>query len=188
MNQDISNWITILEAEDPMKVYLQPLKYSTGDLDPILSKDNVEYHYRVLSQGYVDRYNNKEGDPAFNLGGAKLHNLFWQQLKAPSGSNSPSGQISDLINKKYKSYDYFQNEFIETALTIQGSGWIYLSRNGDIKTTPNQTFRSDILLPIDMWEHSFMDYVPSKNAKKKYVKNMFKIIDWQVINDRLNSK
>ena len=52
-----------------------------GDLSPVLSKDNVDYHYNVLSKGYVDRYNKKEGDPKFNYGGAMLHNLFWTQVK-----------------------------------------------------------------------------------------------------------
>ena len=63
------------------KLELTKLPYNTGDLAPVLSKDNVEYHYNVLSKGYVNRYNNQEGDPKFNYGGAMLHNLFWSQLK-----------------------------------------------------------------------------------------------------------
>ena len=66
----------------------------------MLSKDNVEYHYNVLSKGYVNRYNNQEGDPKFNYGGAMLHNLFWSQLKKPSWSNTPTGAIKALIEKK----------------------------------------------------------------------------------------
>ena len=41
-------------------------------------------------------------------------------------------------------------------------------------------------MPIDMWEHSFTDYVPAKDAKKKYLQNMLKIVDWTVINSRLD--
>ena len=37
------------------------------------------------------------------------------------------------------------------AMGIQGSGWVYLSKSGDIKTTPNQSYKTDILMPIDMW-------------------------------------
>ena len=44
------------------KLELAKLPYKTGDLAPVLSKDNVEYHYNVLSKGYVNRYNNQEGD------------------------------------------------------------------------------------------------------------------------------
>ena len=73
------------------------------------------------------------------------------------------------------------------SMTIQGSGWVYLAKNGSIKTTPNQSYKSDILMPVDMWEHSFMDYIPAKDAKKKYMDGMMRIINWDVINQRLES-
>ena len=41
-------------------------------------------------------------------------------------------------------------------------------------------------MPIDMWEHSFTDYIPAKDAKKKYVESMMRIIDWEQINQRLS--
>ena len=60
-------------------------------------------------------------------------------------------------------------------------------KNGKIKTTPNQSYKTDILMPIDMWEHSFMDYIPAKDAKKKYMDGMMRIINWDIINQRLES-
>ena len=71
-------------------------------------------------------------------------------------------------------------------MKLQGSGWAYLSKNGAIKTTPNQSYKTDILMPIDMWEHSFMDYIPAKDAKKKYITGILKIINWETINQRLS--
>ena len=170
--------------EDKLEVVKLP--YKLGDLSPVLSKNNVDYHYNVLSKGYVDRYNAGEGDPDFNYGGAKLHNLWWTQLMKPAGSNTPSGSILELIKDKYSDYKKFQEELVKTAMGIQGSGWVYLSKKGELKTTPNQSFKKDILMPIDMWEHSFTDYVPAKDAKKKYLQNMLKIVDWSVINNRLD--
>ena len=170
------------------KLELAKLPYKTGDLSPVLSKDNVEYHYNVLSKGYVNRYNNQEGDPKFNYGGAMLHNLFWTQLKAPSGSNSPTGAIKSLIEEKHENYKNFKDSLVTMAMGIQGSGWVYLSKSGDIKTTPNQSYKTDILMPMDMWEHSFMDYVPAKDAKKKYLLNLCKIINWDVINNRIDGR
>jgi len=38
-----------------------------------------------------------------------------------------------------------------------------------------------------MWEHSFSDYVPAKDAKKKYIEGMMRIINWESINLRLQS-
>ena len=188
--QDIKQWIQLFEAKQSREktLVLEPLPYGMGDLDPVLSRANVEYHYGVLSRGYVNRYNAGEGDPDFNYGGAKLHNLFWAQLQAPRGSNLPQGTIKEFINEHHKDLDSFKETLLLTTMKLQGSGWVYLSRSGEIKTTPNQTYRTDILLPLDLWEHSFMDYVPAKDAKKRYITNIFKIINWSVINDRLNTK
>ena len=69
---------------------------------------------------------------------------------------------------------------------IQGSGWVYLSRSGDVKTIKNHAIRQDIVLLIDWWEHAWaLDYQADKS---KYLKNIWRAIDWSVINDRLNSK
>ena len=65
------------------KLEVVKLPYKLGELSPVLSKNNVDYHYNVLTKAYVRRYNDKEGDPNFNYGGAKLHNLFWSQLIKP---------------------------------------------------------------------------------------------------------
>ena len=71
---------------------------------------------------------------------------------------------------------------------IQGSGWVYLSKKGELKTTPNQSFKTDVLMPIDMWEHSFSDYTKEcKECKKKYLTSTMKLINWEVINNRLQS-
>jgi Fe-Mn family superoxide dismutase len=186
---DIRSYINLVETKSkPDQLILEKLPYKTSDLAPVLSKDNVEYHYNILSAGYVRRYNEREGDPNFNYGGAMLHNVFWQQLQSPKGSNKPIGAIKELIEQKYKSFDAFLDAVIIKSMSIQGSGWVYLSKSGEIKTTPNQSYKTDIMMPIDMWEHSFMDYVPAKDAKKKYITAIMRIINWSVINDRLNTK
>ena len=178
--------ITILREAKEDQIQLAKLPYKMTELAPILSEDNVKYHYNVLTKGYVNRYNAGEGDPDFNYGGAMLHNLFWTQLKAPGGANAPVGNIKTMIDDKYENIKGFTEELIKTATSIQGSGWAYLSKSGELKTTPNQSYKTDILMPIDLWEHSFVDYIPSKDAKKKYLQNMLKIVDWTVINNRLD--
>jgi len=90
-----------------------------------------------------------------------------------------------LIEHRFGDMKSFVDEMIATAMTIQGSGWVYLSKSGELKTTPNQSYKTDILMPIDMWEHSFTDYTPAKDAKGKYIKAMMTIIDWNQINMRM---
>ena len=88
-----------------------------------------------------------------------------------------------FINKHFGDYEKFKAAFLEEALKIEGSGWIYLAYNGSIKTIKNHEVRDDILLLVDWWEHAFLlDYGADK---KTYLKELWKIINWNVISTRL---
>jgi len=175
----------VMKEQKEEQLELQSLPYKITDLSPVLSKENVDYHYDILSRGYVNRYNNKEGDPNFNYGGAKLHNLWWQQFKPARDSSNYGGPIKQTIDANYGDLKGLEEKLVEAAMTIQGSGWVYLTKTGTIKTTPNQSYKPDVFMPIDMWEHSFIDYVPAKDAKVKYIKGVLRLIDWNAINRRL---
>jgi len=176
--------INLLEATTrPAKLETTPLPYGLKDLDPVMSADTLEYHYEHLAKGYAKRYNAGEGDADFNRAGSFLHNKLFTQFRAPKGSNRPKGAIAELIESKFKTYEDFQAAFTEEAMKIQGSGWIYLSTTGDIKTIKNHAVRTDIALLVDWWEHAWaLDY---KWDKERYLNNIWKIIDWTVINERL---
>jgi len=170
-------------TESKEKLELVDLPYSRTALAPVLSKANIDNHYGKLAKGYVDRYNKDEGDRTFNAAGAFLHNLFFPQFRAPRTSNKPNGQIRSLIERKFGSFDEFKEEVAEKAMKLQGSYWIYLSKTGTIKTIQNHQKRTDIALLIDWWEHSWItDYGADK---KKYLKNIWRIINWDEINKRL---
>jgi Fe-Mn family superoxide dismutase len=169
-------------ADQDRLVQLQ-LRYAKGDLDPAISEDTINYHYGKLYKSYVDRYNKGEGDPDFNEAGAFLHRIYFDQFQAPTGSNTPEGLSLALILKHYDDFEDFKSQVEKTAMTIQGSGWVYLARNGQIKTIKNHQMRSDIVLLIDWWEHAWaLDY---QSDKLKYLSNTWRIIDWRVINSRL---
>ena len=169
-----------------MKLKLENIGYSYDDLSPVMSKDTLEYHRDNLANGYVKRFNAGKGDSKFNEAGAFLHNIFFPQLQAPSKSNSPSGSSLDFIKKHYKTFSNLKKEFQKTAMSIQGSGWVYLSKDGKIKTIKNHEIKNDILLLIDWWEHAWaLDY---QSDKKSYLSNIWSIINWNVINDRMESR
>ncbi len=179
---DFIKWATLQETKGPARLTQIKLTYGMNDLDPSISEDTMEYHYGKLYKAYVNRYNTGEGDPEFNEAGAFLHAIYFSQFKSPAGSNSPDGEILDFINEHFDSFDTFKKEFLKTAMGIQGSGWVYLSRNGQIKTIRNHQIKKDILVLIDWWEHSFaLDY---QAAKDKYLDSQWKIIDWDIINTR----
>jgi Fe-Mn family superoxide dismutase len=161
---------------------IEKLKYSITDLEPVLSKETIEYHYDNLAKGYAKRYNNNEGDDDFNYAGVFLHNIYFSQFRSPQDSNTPNGPVLNLIKRKYGWWRDFKEQFKEEAMKIQGSGWIYMSYNGEIKTIVNHEVRDDILILVDWWEHAWaLDY---QADKKQYLENTWKIMNWVKINTR----
>jgi Fe-Mn family superoxide dismutase len=180
----LRNHISIVEASTrPAKLETTPLPYDKKDLEPVMSEATLNYHFEHLAKGYAKRYNADEGNKDFNRAGSFLHNKFFPQLRAPKAGNRPKGASAELIENKFKTFEDFQEAVKETAMKIQGSGWVYLSTGGDIKTIPNHSVRTDIALLIDWWEHAWaLDY---QWDKEKYLDNIWRIIDWNVVNERL---
>ena len=177
-------YLELLEASTkPAKLETNPLPYKKDELDPVMSEATIDYHYENLARGYADRYNKDEGNRDFNRAGSFLHNIFFPQFQAPRRVNKPKGASLQLIEEHFEDYDAFKNAIREEAMKIQGSGWVYLSTGGDIKTIKNHAVRTDIALLIDWWEHAWaLDY---QSDKGKYLDNIWKIINWDVVNQRL---
>jgi superoxide dismutase, Fe-Mn family len=178
------NLINLVEEKSQVKLELAALSYAKDGLEPVLSADSISAHYGKLARGYVDRFNNNEGDAEFNEAGAYLHNIFFPQLTPPQSSNKPHGPVNAFINQHFADgFDGMKEEFERVAMSIQGSGWVYLARNGSIKTIRNHEIKKDIVLLVDWWEHAwFTDYGADKS---RYLKNIWKIIDWSAVNHRL---
>lgn len=174
-------YLDLLESKKTLEQ--RKLSYSRSALAPVLSKANIDNHYGKLYKGYVDRYNAGEGDKMFNEAGAYLHDIWFGQLHAPKNANSPNGASLALINKHFGNFLDFKQDFETEAMKIQGSGWIYLSRSGQIKTIRNHQIKTDIALLVDWWEHAWaMDYASNK---KKYLSNMWRIVNWEAVNRRI---
>jgi Fe-Mn family superoxide dismutase len=175
--------ITLLEEKTkPQDIEIIPLNFTDSEVSPVLSKATIDLHYGKLAQGYAERYNNKEGDREFNYAGAFLHNTLFPQFREVRNNNKPNGPMLGFVNKHFGDYDSMKSDFETEAMEIQGSGWIYLSTDGKIKTIVNHQVRNDILLLIDWWEHAWiLDY---GSDKKKYIKEQWKIINWNVVNTR----
>lgn len=172
----------LLEGKS-IKLEIEKLPYEKNELDPAISEATLDYHYEKLAKTYAERYNKGEGDLDFNEAGVFLHNILFQQYQSPSNRNKPTGKILELIESKFKTFDNFKEEFSKVAMGVQGSGWVYLSKSGEIKTIKNHEIKKDILLLIDWWEHAWaLDY---QHDKKKYLENQWKIIDWDITNIKL---
>jgi superoxide dismutase, Fe-Mn family len=175
--------ITEVLTESSKVLVLGTLPYSMQELVPVMSKATLDYHYSHLAAGYVTKYNAGEGDKKFNEAGAFLHNIFFPQLQPPKSNNTPAGISKELIEQKYKNFGSFKQAVADVAMGIQGSGWVYMSKSGDIKTITNHQIRTDIALLIDWWEHAWaLDY---EHDKAKYLKNIWRVINWDIVNVRL---
>jgi Fe-Mn family superoxide dismutase len=178
---NIRNLIDLLESKKTLE--LRSLPYAQDALAPVLSADNIKFHFGTLARNYVKRYNAGEGDADFNAAGAFLHNTLFEQFRAPVDKNTPNEAMMDFISHHFDNYRNFQTQFESAAMPIQGSGWVYLAKSGRIKTIRNHEIRDDIVLLVDWWEHSFQpDY---GSDKKSYLANIWKIINWSVIAGRL---
>lgn len=174
-----------LLLEGKKRISQIPLLYKKDQLAPVLSKDTIDYHYGKLYKTYVDRFNSNEGDPKFNEAGAFLHKLYFEQFTAPKSNNKPSGKSAEFLEEHFSGtgLDELKEVFEQEAMKIQGSGWVYWAKNGQVKTIKNHAIKNDIILLIDWWEHAWaLDY---QADKAKYLKNIWKIIDWDVISQRL---
>jgi Fe-Mn family superoxide dismutase len=177
---DIRQTLNLLESKNKLEQIKLP--YAKTELGPVMSQDTIDLHFDKLYKGYVTRYNKGEGDPEFNEAGAFLHSIWFSQFCAP-GNQKPSGAILDLITKNHKNFADFKNKFKKEAMKLQGSNWIYLSKSGQIKTIHNHATRTVIVLLVDWWVLAWaLDY---GSDKEKYLDNLWKIIDWDTINNKL---
>jgi Fe-Mn family superoxide dismutase len=176
------------EDSDNRELSQNKLGFEKNELEPVISSATIDYHFSGLAAKYVERYNKGEGDPKFNYGGAILHNFYFGNLTPPRAANKPSGLSKSIIDDAHGDFDKFKNNVEQQAMAIQGSGWVYMDTNGKIQVINNHEYTKSmkIALLIDWWEHAWaLDY---QQDKAKYLNNIWRIINWDVVNIRLEGK
>jgi Fe-Mn family superoxide dismutase len=146
----------------------------------------------AVSAGDVSGIIGLQGALKFNGGGHLNHTLFWENL-TPSSSMPSSGPLKEAIDASYGSVDAMKDDVSAKTIAIQGSGWGWLAYNPssgllETVTCPNQdpvkaTTGLVPLLGIDVWEHAY--YVDYRNVRPNYVKAIWDIINWDVVEKRL---
>lgn len=192
-----------------MTYHLPKLPYEFNALEPYIDTRTMTVHYKMHHAAYVDKLNKAlEAYPDLqsksvyellyelesipeeirlavrnNGGGHANHSFFWPSL-SPKGSGEPSGQLAELIDTAFESFDGFKEQFTQAALGLFGSGWAWLCVDADekasITTTPNQDnpLSSDLfpLLGLDLWEHAY--YLNYENRRADYVTAWWNIVNW----------
>ncbi len=112
--------------------------------------------------------------------------MFWENL-APASSPSASGgfDLKKKIVEQWGSFESFEGEFTKLLLGIQGSGWGWLAKKNldgtlvliSTKDQDPVPLNFTPLIGIDFWEHAY--YVQYYNNKADYIKNIYKVLNWE---------
>lgn len=184
--------------------------FDIPELDGI-SRESIDLHLGLYS-GYVKHVNliqDKIADLArdpdtnaypmaemqrrlgFEFGGMKNHEYYFSQFEG-GPTELPDGKLKELIERQWGSFDEWHNRFTAIAKT-RGVGWamLYIDRQTDqlVQTWVDEQHLGqladvDIVLALDMWEHSFMrDYLPSD--KGDYIDAFFRNLNWESIASRV---
>lgn len=129
----------------------------------------------------------------FEFGGMKNHEYYFSQFEGGPKEISKESELYKSAEYLWGSFEAFLAQFKATAMT-RGIGWamVYLDRDAQrlIMTWVDeqhigQLADVDIILALDMWEHSYMlDYPPSE--KKNYIEAFFKNLNWEVVSNRIS--
>lgn len=194
------------------KLYTLPLlPYGYKDLEPYISEEVMTLHHGKHHKSYVDvangllekmreaRESNADIDMksilkalSFNVAGHILHSIFWNIMgPADSGKNQPSGKILEKINEEFGNFERFKKEFSQAAISVEGSGWAILTYDKINDKLPimqvekhnlNYYPEHKILLPLDVWEHSY--YLDYKNDRAKFIERWWNVVNWEETNSR----
>jgi Fe-Mn family superoxide dismutase len=191
------------------KFELMALPYALEALEPVISKQTLEFHHGKHLAGYVNNLNGLlEGNPLaessledivckasggiLNKAGQILnHNLYFGQFCAPKADNKPVGKLAEVIARDFGSFEAFKDEFQKKGATLFGSGWVWLSadKEGKLIITQETNAANPIqkglkpLLTFDVWEHAY--YLDYQNRRPDHLSALWQIIDWDVIENRL---
>ena len=128
------------------------------------------------------------------------HEFFWDTLAPVSQGGGalpdPGTGLHTMMTEEWGSIENFQQLFNSRTALVQGSGWGWLLYNKNTgalnyRTTSNQDTPMDIspvlvpLLTIDVWEHAY--YLDYKNLRPVFLKNMWQIINWKKVAERLEA-
>lgn len=190
-----------------MKYELPTLPYSSDALEPVISQDTINYHYGKHEKTYIDNLNNliqgtkyeemplediiKSSEGAlFNNAAQAWNHLFYFFSFSPNGGGVPTGGLMAAINNQFGSFEEFQIAFEQAGVKLFGSGWVWLSKDGDGQLFITQASNAanpltqglTPLLCFDVWEHAY--YLDYQNRRADALHNLWKIIDWEIVAQR----
>jgi len=190
-----------------MAFELPKLPYAYNALQPVISKQTLEFHHDKHHAAYVNNLNklivgtefenadlltiiSKADGGIFNNAAQVWNHTFYFDQFGKDKIEKLSGQLLVAINSSFGSFDEFKERFSTAAKTLFGAGWTWLVKkpNGSldiIQTSNAANPLTEGLIPIltcDVWEHAY--YLDYQNKRPDYVENFWSIIDWEIVSGR----
>ena len=209
-----TNIKTIMKKTMPIdgKFELRTLSFAPEALEPVISAATIGFHHGKHLLTYVNNLNaalpgsgleglaledvvlKAEGGMLNNAGQILNHNLYFGQFGAPKADNAPTGVLAEAITRDFGSFDAFKEAFGKAGATLFGSGWAWLSADGDGKLviTQEPNAANPIqrglrpLMTMDVWEHAY--YIDYQNRRPDHLAALWQIIDWDVVAARYADK
>jgi Fe-Mn family superoxide dismutase len=185
---------------------LPELPFAKNALEPFISEKTIEFHYGKHHQAYIDNLNKlvvgtefenkplediilQAKDGIFNNAAQVWnHSFFWNCL-TPNGSAIKDNLLS-AINQQFNSLDDFKNQFTAAALSLFGSGWVWLAKDSKGKleiikeSNAGNPLRNGFvpIMTLDVWEHAY--YLDYQNKRAGFIDAFWNICDWEKISER----
>ena len=121
--------------------YTNGLNKAIADTD--LESSSIEDLLKSLDMNNTELRN--------NMGGYYNHSLFFETI-GPRNNSKPKDSLAAKMNLDFGSFENFKTQFISTANTVIGSGWVWLvvdnSGKLQITTTQNQSNTLQLEKPL----------------------------------------
>ena len=188
---------------------LMTLPYAAEALEPVISAATLGFHHGKHLATYVNNLNGLlpgsglEGLPLEevvlratggllnNAGQLLNHNLYFGQFMAPKADNRPTDELATAIDTAFGSFEAFQEAFVKAGVSLFGSGWVWLSIDGDGKLVITQEPNAANpvqrgmrpLMTMDVGEHAY--YLDYQNRRPDHLSALWQIINWDVVAVRM---
>ena len=194
------------------KFELMALPYAIDALEPVISKQTLEFHHGKHLAGYVNNLNGLlEGSPLAgmsleeivlkaqggmlnNAGQILNHEMYFEQFTGEPTKSAPTGKLAEAIVRDFGSFEAFKEAFQKGGATLFGSGWVWLSadKDGKLVITQEANAANPIqkglkpLLTFDVWEHAY--YLDYQNRRPDHLAALWQIINWTIIEQRYQNR
>ena len=193
-----------------MKFETPALPYATNALEPVISQKTIEFHWGKHVQTYLNNLNNlapgtpfenvsleeivkKSEGGIFNNGAQVWNHVFYFLSFSEKRGTSPTESLMKAINESFGDFATFKKTFDAQAVTIFGSGWMWLVKDEKGKlsiikaSNADNPMRNNLtpLLTADVWEHAY--YLDYQNKRADHLSALWDIVDWNIISERYDN-